>query len=79
MRKKAGIVSLVALLAVFITLLFVQFAFATVVSGEGTGPQTGGGTGTSGAATTGAPLVAIGSIGAAIMGAGYFLRRRSGK
>jgi hypothetical protein len=64
------------LLAVCMMLMFAQFAFATVVSPEGTGPQTGGSTGGS---STGAPMLAIAAIGSAMVGAGYLLSRRSAK
>lgn len=82
LRKKAGMLMMMALLVVCLTLMFAQFAFATVVSGGETGPQSGGssgGTSGTGASTTGAPLLAVGAASAAMIGAGYLLKRKSGK
>lgn len=76
MKKRLYLLSLATLLAVCMVLVFAQFAFATVVSPGDTGPQTGGSTG---ASSTGAPMLAIAAIGSAMVGAGYLLRRRSAR
>jgi hypothetical protein len=73
LKRKVFLLSLVAMLALCIMLVFAQFAFATVVEGGSTGPQTGGSSG----GKTGAPLLAIGAVGAAMAGAGYLLKRKS--
>jgi hypothetical protein len=78
LRKKAYLLSLVLVLAVFMMLVFAQFASATVVSGDETGPQTGA-SGSSTGSATGAPMLIISAFGSAMVGGGYLLRRKASK
>ncbi len=74
MRKKVYLLSLVVLLAICMTAVFAQSAFATVVSPGDTGPQTGG---SSSGSKTGAPMLAISAIGTALVGTGFLLKRKA--
>ncbi|RJQ42323.1 MAG: hypothetical protein C4534_10455 [Gaiellales bacterium] len=71
LKKKAYLFLITTVLAICVMMIFAQLSFATVVESGGTGPQTGGTTG----GTTGSPLLILGGIGSALVGAGYLLRR----
>lgn len=72
MRKKTGLLVVTLLLTICVVMLMAPVAMAAV-----TGSETGYATGAGGTSPgTGAPLLVLGAVGAAMAGAGMLLRRR---